>query len=235
MSRAGWERFVPLLRRYDLKPILGIVPENTDSELVVDAEDAGFWAEMLEWQAAGAAIGLHGYRHVCESAAGGLIPLHARTEFAGVAEERQREWIRAGLTVLRGHGLEARVWVAPRHGFDAATLKVLKGEGIEALSDGFAREPFREGGLVWVPQQLWGPREKADGVWTICLHANTASDGLVRELEAFLERFAGQFTSVDALLAEGVERGRSVGDRVFHVRMMGKIWVDRRRKRWFGR
>lgn len=56
--------------------------------------------------------------------------------------------------------------------------------------------------MTWIPQQLWAPVEKAKGLWTICLHANTADGALVRELGEFLRQHAGQFTSVDRVLRE---------------------------------
>jgi predicted deacetylase len=212
MDRRRWERFVPLLERYGVRPILAVVPENRDPGLCMAPEDAGFWEEMRSWQGRGAAIGLHGYRHLCLSEGGSLVPLHRRTEFAGLSLETQRAWIAAGLRILRSNGLEAGVWVAPRHGSDRHTAEALLQAGIGVISDGLGRRPVRWHGAVWVPQQLWGPAEKADGVWTICLHANTATDAAVGELERFLERFAGQFTTVERLLAEWPVQERTVGD-----------------------
>jgi hypothetical protein len=234
MDGDRWRRFVPLLRRFGIRPILAVVPDNQDPELRICPPDTEFWAEMREWQAAGAAIGLHGYQHVCAAEGQGLVPLHDWTEFAGVPKERQREWIRAGLGILAGQGLTAQVWVAPRHGLDWATVEALREEGIGVVSDGFARGPFRERGVTWIPQQLWGPVEKTDGLWTICLHANSATDEAVRELEGFLERFAGQFTCVERALQEWAIRERSVGDRLFQARMLMRIRLKRLRRRFGG-
>jgi predicted deacetylase len=232
MDGYQWRRFVPLLRRFGIRPILAVVPDNQDPELRLCAPDPGFWAEMREWQAAGATIGLHGYQHVCEAGGRGLVPLHAKTEFAGVPLQCQRDWIRAGLEILAGHGLTAMVWVAPRHGLDWGTVKALREQGIGVVSDGFARRPFREGGAIWIPQQLWGPVEKKFGLWTICLHANSATDEAVRELEVFLERFAEQFTCVDRVLDEWAIEGRSVVDRMFQARMLTRIRLGRLRRQF---
>ena len=231
MDGARWQRFVPLLRRYGIRPILAVVPDNQDPDLRYLPPDAGFWDEMRAMQAEGATIGLHGYQHVCEAEGRGLVPVHRRTEFAGAPRECQREWIRAGLAILKSHGLDARIWVAPRHGIDRRTLWVLREEGIELISDGFARRPFRRGGITWIPQQLWGPVEKAQGLWTICIHANAAPDDAVGELEAFAARFAGQFTCVERVLAEWVIAERSVTDRMFHQRMMMRIRLGQLRRR----
>jgi predicted deacetylase len=202
LSRDAWQRFLPLLEKFALRPILAVVPDNHDDELRVSPPDPEFWGRMRAMEAAGATIGLHGYSHLCNSSTYSLMGLHRRTEFAGVPEETQRRWIRTGLGILRSHGLKPRIWVAPRHGFDLSTLRALRMEGIRLLSDGFARVPFSSGGLTWIPQQLWAPVEKTQGIWTICIHANTASDEQVSQLELFLHQHAAQFTSVDRVLDE---------------------------------
>jgi len=201
-SRERWRRFTPLLAEFGILPILAIVPENRDPELAVSLPDPEFWDEMRSLESAGAAIGLHGYRHLCVNRGRGLVPLHRQSEFAGVDETTQREWIGKGLAILRRLGLKPTIWVAPRHGFDGTTLGVLREEGICLVSDGFARRPFVRGGLTWIPQQLWAPEKKDSGLWTICLHANTASDSLAEQLRGFLREHAGQFTSVERVVSE---------------------------------
>jgi hypothetical protein len=231
MDRARWERYLRLIRRFGLCPILAVVPENYDPDLQRDAPDAGFWAAMGQLEAAGATIGLHGYKHLCETQGRRLIPLHSWTEFAGVDEATQREWVRSGIARLRVEGLDPRIWVAPRHGFDLATLRALREAGIETVSDGFAEAPFRAHGAMWIPQQLWEPLEKQSGLWTICLHANSATDDQVRSLESFLERFSSQFTSVDRVLAEWPFSPRTAADRIFHARLLLRIRIARLRRR----
>jgi hypothetical protein len=223
MDRGRWRRFAALIERFGIKPILAVVPDNRDPELEVDMPDPEFWNEMLGLEARGATIGLHGFQHLCKSEGQSLVPLHLHTEFAGKSHEQQCDWICRGLAILRGHGLTPRIWVAPRHGFDVVTLRVLDEEGIALVSDGFAVGPFRAGGLTWIPQQLWGPVKKRRGLWTICLHANTATDGDVLRLEEFLTRSAGEFTSVDRVLEEWTVGPRSVADRLFHVWMVMRI------------
>ena len=230
MGRERWLRFEELLRRFHIKPILAIVPCNLDTALKIDAEDPNFWERMRAWQSLGATIGLHGYTHLCEGHGGGLIPLHSRTEFAGVDEEIQRTWIQRGLREMRAQRLQPTIWVAPRHGFDDATLRVLAGEGIGVLSDGFAPGPFRKAGMVWIPQQLWEPVEKHKGVWTICLHSNSASDALILQVERFLQKHAAEFVSVDSVLKDERVHDRSMADLLFHGQMMTRVWWRRFRK-----
>jgi len=226
MPKERWQRFLPLIEEFDLRPILAVIPANVDPELDMSALDPDFWSAMRELQHAGAEIALHGYRHLCESKGGTLVGATRFSEFAGVPEATQRAWIRTGLDVLRGHGLNPRIFVAPRHGFDVRTLRALHAEGIEILSDGFARIPFRRGGLTWIPQQLWTPTEKSSGVWTICVHPATASDREVAELGEFLRRYAAQFTSVDWVLEDFRPRRLSLRERFYASRSLWRRRVS---------
>ncbi len=214
MDEARWRPWAELMERFGVKPLLGVVPRNEDPRLM-RGEMPGFWEEMREWQARGAAIGLHGYRHVCRAQGRSLVPKHRWSEFAGVDGATQRMWIGEGMRLLRGEGLEATVWVAPRHGLDWETVAAVRDVGMGVVSDGFGERPYVERGVVWLPQQIAGPVVKADGLWTICLHTNTATDGELREMEGFLEQNQGWITSLE-------EVGREWG-------MTERSWLERAR------
>jgi len=202
MAREPFTRFMALMDRYRIHPILAVVPHNHDPELNVDNSDPNFWRRMRDLESAGATIALHGYRHICQSQGPSFLPMHSYTEFAGVPEETQSQWIRSGLDILRQNGLSPRLFVAPRHGFDSATLRALVRERLPYLSDGFAARPFTRGDVLWIPQQLWEPVEKSNGLWTICLHANTATSHLHQSLGYFLHQFADQFTTFSEVISK---------------------------------
>ncbi len=231
MARARWQRFLPLIEEFGLCPILAVIPDNQDKDLRLSQPELEFWAQMRALQSAGATIGLHGFRHLCDSPGRSLLPLHRHSEFAGVPEETQRQWIQEGLGILRGQGLNPRIFVAPRHGFDHATLRALHAEKIKLLSDGFARVAFSRGGLIWIPQQIWGAVEKTKGLWTICVHGNTASDAQVAKLHAFLRNHSTQVTSVDRVLAEFPPSGLSLTESLFESWALWRVRVSRVRER----
>jgi len=202
MDRGRFDRFLPMIREFGIRPLLAIVPDNQDPDLICHAPDPGFWTRMRDLEAAGATIGVHGYQHLCRSSGKSLIPMHRITEFAGRSLDTQRRWIEHGIEILRWEGLTPRIWVAPRHGFDRNTLEALRMHGIELLSDGFARAPYRRDGLIWIPQQLWLPVEKSRGLWTICIHSNTVHESFPQQVHGFVQKHAAQFTSVDRIVAE---------------------------------
>jgi hypothetical protein len=215
ISAERWEQCRRLVEEFGIQPILAVVPDNADSDLDQAAYDPSFWTCLRKMEAAGAAIGVHGYRHLCCSRGGSLLNLHQETEFAGVDFETQCRWIQAGFTILREKGLNPRLWVAPRHGFDRNTLRALRESGVEHISDGFARRPFRRGGLTWIPQQLWAPVPKSMGLWTICIHPGTAdAAGMVR-VRSFLETHAAAFTSFDRVLKECSSGSLGLGEGMY--------------------
>src|SRR5580692_1892225 len=130
ISAERWRPFETLIDEFNLQPILAVIPDNRDPELKASAPDPAFWQRMRDLESSGAVIGLHGYRHVCGSRGRTLLGLDRTSEFAGVAPETQRWWIGDGLRILRAQGLNPRIWVAPRHGFDRYTLDALSAEGI---------------------------------------------------------------------------------------------------------
>jgi predicted deacetylase len=232
MDWAKWERFAGLIEEFGLKPILAVIPDNEDGVLNCLPPDGEFWERIRALDQAGATIALHGFRHICVSQGRSLVPLHPWSEFAGMTEERQRRWIREGLEILRGERLNPTMFIAPRHGFDHATLRALKAEGISLLSDGLARIPFKRGGVTWIPQQLWGPVEKERGVWTICIHSNTAPDTEVSQLHEFLLRFSAQFTSVEQLVGEFSPVELGLWERIYEALALGRVKASQMRRRW---
>jgi predicted deacetylase len=215
VAAENWALFESLIVEFRLRPILAVVPDNCDPELQPSYPDPEFWTRMKALETRGSTMGLHGYRHLCQSRGRGIAGWHKQTEFAAVAPATQREWIADGLRILRGRGLNPRIWVAPRHGFDRATLAALKAEGIQLVSDGFARQAFVRCGLTWIPQQLWAPEEKPAGLWTICLHPNTASSQQIAALGEFLRGHAAEFISVDEALAQFPPQPLPLTERIY--------------------
>lgn len=227
MHEGGWQRLCELIDAFAIRPILAVVPDNRDPELAVSPPNSAFWQQMRERQAAGATIAFHGYKHLCTQWGSSLVPVHRTSEFAGATLEEQHDWIVASLDILRSHGLNPRLWVAPRHGFDGNTLDALRRAGIEYLSDGLGRVPVRRGGVLWIPQQLWQPEVKSKGIWTICIHPNTMTDRNAAELREFLRGHAEQFTSFERVIEEWEGFGLRLRERAWEAFRAGRIRLRR--------
>lgn len=221
-----WQEFRSVIEKFRIRPILAIIPNNQDKELKRSQNDPAFWDEMRAMEAAGAAVAVHGYQHVCNSRGESLLGLHRRSEFAGVDLDTQRTWIRAGIEILREQGLNPRLWVGPRHGFDRNTLQALREAGMEYISDGLARIPYRRYGVTWIPQQVWSPVPKSKGLWTICIHPYAARSSEVERLRLFLKGHWPQFTTFDRVVKEFERQPLGLTERLYQTLA---LWRVRRR------
>ncbi len=231
VSSERWGRLRQVIEEFNIRPILAVVPDNRDSELQRSPCDPGFWPELCRMEAAGAVIAVHGYQHLCHSRGTSLLGIHRQSEFAGVDLETQREWIVDGFRILREKGLSPRLWIAPRHGFDRNTLRALSDAGVNYICDGFARIPYRRDGLTWIPQQLWSPVVKSEGLWTICIHPYAARPSDIDGLRRFLRHHGDQFTSFDRVLSDFRPRPLGLGERLYDRIALWKVQRRHRRRR----
>jgi peptidoglycan/xylan/chitin deacetylase (PgdA/CDA1 family) len=170
MDWAIWNEMEATMDAAGIRPIVGIVPDNRDPKLMAGPAAPDFWERVRGWQARGWTIGLHGYQHDYVTRESGILGLNHQSEFAGLPKEEQRRKIRAGLAIFQREGVRVDAWVAPSHSFDWTTVEVLREEGLQVISDGFAFRPFRKEGMRWVPQQFATMRRVPFGTWTFCHH-----------------------------------------------------------------
>lgn len=217
MDRAKWQRMFNLLAKYNVRPMVGIIPLNADPKQQINAIDTLFWNKARFWQAKGYAIALHGYDHCYISNLGkkGLNPLWSRSEFSGIPFESQCKKIRDGYKILKENGLEPKYFFAPSHTFDENTLKALKFcTPIRIISDTIATKPYKMRDFTFIPQ-LGGhcTEMKIPGIWTFCLHPNTMTEKDFTLTESFLKRHKDEFISFDELDLSNL-KGKNVFDRL---------------------
>ena len=47
MDHAKWQRMEDILDKYGIKPMVGVIPNNEDSQLKIKNEDEGFWGKVF--------------------------------------------------------------------------------------------------------------------------------------------------------------------------------------------
>lgn len=187
-----WVRYFQLLELFgshDLKPLLGVIPDNQDPELRRHAHcEFDFWEHIRDRQATGWDIAVHGYQHLLGAEAPESSGPNKRTEFAGLPYSVQYDKLKQAVSIFRKQGLRADTFMAPAHSFDRTTLEALKDVGIYTITDGYALYPTWRHGILFVPQQFANPRRMPFGVYTFCLHPNSMTDTQFAMIAAFLQR-----------------------------------------------
>lgn len=203
-------RFKELCDLYQVKPLIGVVPENEDKSLCIDEPRADFWDYIKALQEQGWVIAQHGCKHCYTTKEAGLFPLNSFSEFAGVEYSEQYEAIRHGQNILKEHGIETDIFMAPAHSYDKHTLKALENLGYWRITDGFGKRPYARWGKVFYPisySQKRALRTKR-GYTTLVVHTNTMNDSDFGRYERLFREYQGRLISyLDYLAVEPVYRG----------------------------
>ena len=208
MDIVKWNRMEVLLDKYNIKPLVGVIPKCQDAMMDEYPIDSSFWNKVNKWENKGWIIALHGYNHVYSTNEGGINPVNKRSEFAGISLEQQKEKIRSGVKIFRENGHDPQVFFAPSHTFDENTLVALNDESdIRVVSDTIANDVYYENGFYFIPQQSGRVRKLPFRVVTFCYHPNTMQPKDFAELEGFLQQYAKKFVPVQTLQLKKRRRG----------------------------
>ena len=201
MNRKKWQRVEEILDKYEIKPMVGIIPHNEDSTTCIELVDVDFATKALNWQKKGWAIALHGYNHVCTTSIGGINAIHKRSEFAGLSLIEQEEKIIQGYKILIDMGLIPQYFFAPSHTYDENTLKALfKKTTIRIISDTIALQPYTHGKFTVIPCQMGRFRKLfIGGYWTFCFHPNNMTEEDLVQFETFIRKNRKQFISFNQI------------------------------------
>lgn len=173
MDFTQFEKAIEILRIYDIKPLLGVIPACKDPELQIGKPHEEFWEYIKLLQGKGYKLAMHGYTHVYDSQKRGIVNIGFRSEFAGHTYQEQYEKIRNGKETLKTHGIETDIFFAPSHSYDLNTLKALQANGFKYISDGMSSKPLSRNGIICIPCRAAGvPKIKKNGYYTAVFHAH---------------------------------------------------------------
>ncbi len=191
MNCGNFNRIKTMLDAHDIKPIIGVVPDCKDSKLKIENEKENFWHCIKKLQEMGWTVAMHGLNHLYTTKDGGVFPLNRKSEFAGLGFEVQDKMIREGKEILKSHGIETDIFMAPSHSYDKNTLKALKKNGFNKITDGFGTKPYKRDGIIFYPisfNRSMSLKSKSDGITTFVYHANTMDDNNFETMEKLFER-----------------------------------------------
>ena len=153
------EKVSKLFNKYDVKPILGVIPKNEDKNLKkYPLCKFDFWQELKNYKNQGWEIAMHGYEHFyniyCKKNMD-YLSHGGNSEFVGLSYEMQFNKLNSGLNILKEKNIETKIFFAPNHTFDHNTIKACKALGFESLIDGYGLTPYYENEILFIPQLFY--------------------------------------------------------------------------------
>ena len=177
-----------LFNKYDIKPVLGVIPKNKDPELLRFPKEENFWTKIKNWQNNGWEISMHGYSHDyhIETYKKDYFKLGGKSEFFGKSLDEQIEKINSGLEIFKSHRIKIRSFFAPNHTYDLNTFEALKKCGIEIVLDGYGLQPYYKNNLIFIPQMFYRIFSLPFAFQTTQLHLNEWNDKDYINFENFI-------------------------------------------------
>lgn len=173
MDYNQWNRAIDIIDKYNIKPLIGVIPHCEDTDLFINDENTEFWDYIKKLQSKGYVIAMHGYNHVCDNNSHGIVNNRSGSEFAGYSYSEQYYKIKKGKEIMEEKGLHTDIFFAPRHSYDFNTLCALKDNGFIYISDGKSYKPIIRKGVECIPCRSSGcPIIKKNGYYTAVFHAH---------------------------------------------------------------
>ena len=213
MDWAKFLRFKELCDLYQVKPLIGVVPENQDAMLHIDEERDDFWECLLQLEKEGWVIAQHGYNHLYSTKKKGCFPLNAISEYAGKHYEEQLANLKKGKQILESHGIYTDIFMAPAHSYDRNTLKALKEAGFRKMTDGFGDRPYEWKGLTFYPISFKQSNslKQEKGYTTFVIHANTMNEKDFERYEKLFAEHKDKLISYQDYLKVSSEKRGAIG------------------------
>ena len=221
-------QLIRILNRYNIKPLLGIVPNVEDKDII--DKNSNFKLEdlipLIEKNKID--IALHGYNHKYITKNGGILDLNKRSEFAGLSYDQQKRKIADGLKIIKDRlNVEPKYFFAPAHSYDLNTLKVLKEFNLVNV-DGISLFPFEHFGVFHIPQQRGYIKERflwfKFGVFVNHFHPKTITEKVLNDVEKFCNENREYLANFDEILE----------NKVFYLKLNQKYRIHSEIfKKWF--
>ena len=158
----------------NIKPVMGVIPNNQDKDLLVYPKKENFWQIVKKWQLKGWEIAMHGYNHIYDNDTNkkDFFEYGGKSEFYGHSLNSQSKKIKKGLDIFKKNNIKIRTFFSPNHTYDFNTFKALKLSGINEVIDGYGLKPYLENNIKFIPQLFYKPFFLPFGLQTTQIHLN---------------------------------------------------------------
>lgn len=180
-----------LFDKYNIKPLLGVIPLNKDPELLKLSKNIQFWDRVKNWERKGWEITMHGCNHLYtqKSFKKDIFNYGGRSEFYGLDYLTQFNKIKIGLEEFKKRKINIRSFFAPNHIYDENTLKALKDSGINIIIDGYGLFPFYKNEILFIPQLFYKEIFLPFGIQSTQLHINEWNENNFENFSLFISKY----------------------------------------------
>ena len=179
-----------LFEKYGIKPVLGVIPNNKDSQLLHYQRKNDFWDQVRTWRDKGWEIAMHGYTHVYDKMCknNDYFNYGGGSEFFGHTLETQMLRIKNGLKKFDDEKIKIRTFYAPNHTYDKNTFIALKNCGINEIIDGYGLMPYTENDIKFIPQLFHKVFALPFGIQSTSIHLNFWNQKDFDSFERFIKK-----------------------------------------------
>jgi len=192
-----------LFEKFNIKPLLGIIPINRDPELLKYPKNTDFWNRVKNWKDKGWEITMHGCNHLYtqKSDKRDIFNYGGNSEFYGLEYQLQLKKIKDGLNEFQKREISIRSFFAPNHIYDLNTLKALKSSNIKIIIDGYGLFPFFKEEILFIPQLFYKEIFLPFGIQTTQIHINEWNDNMFKKFEKFIEKNNKNIINLDYIIS----------------------------------
>ena len=193
-----------LFEEYGIKPILGVIPNNKDNELLSYSKKNNFWEQVRKWRDKGWEIAMHGYTHVYDKICKNedYFNYGGGSEFCGHTLETQISRIKNGLQKFKNEKIKIRSFFAPNHTYDKNTFIALKNFRINEVIDGYGLMPYIENDIKFIPQLFYKVFALPFGIQTLQIHLNYWEQKDFDNFEKFIKKHSNKIITYDQAIAK---------------------------------
>jgi predicted deacetylase len=191
-----------LFEKYKIKPVLGVIPENKDNELLAYPKKDNFWEQVKIWRNKGWEIAMHGYTHVYDKTCknNDYFNYGGGSEFSGHPLETQMLRIKNGLKKFDHEKIKIRTFFAPNHTYDKNTFIALKNCGINEVIDGYGFVPYVQNDIKFIPQLFYKVLALPFGIQATQIQLNYWTQKDFDNIEKFIVKNSNKIITYDQAL-----------------------------------
>ncbi len=192
-----------LFDKYEIKPLVGIIPKNQDPLLLSFPKNENFWERVYNWRNKGWEITMHGCNHLYTQKSDNkkdIFGYGGDSEFYGLNYLTQLNKIEVGLEEFKKRNIKIRSFFAPNHIYDDNTLKAIKTSNIKIIIDGYGLFPYFKNDLLFIPQLFYKEILLPFGIQCTQIHINEWNDKNFKNFEIFIQNNYKKIVSLDHII-----------------------------------